>query len=68
MFGVLALPFAVLMALVMVSVYRELDGEDTRLRRRALRRRRIVELWMAREREAQREDREGGNLNPDQLP
>ncbi|GAB2751222.1 glycine betaine transporter OpuD [Melaminivora jejuensis] len=63
-----ALPFAVLMALVMVSVYRELDGEDTRLRRRALRRRRIVELWMAREREAQREDREGGNLNPDQLP
>ncbi|WP_313070276.1 BCCT family transporter [Melaminivora sp.] len=63
-----ALPFAVLMALVMVSVYRELDGEDTRLRRRALRRRRIVELWIAREREAQREDRDGAGVSPDQLP
>ncbi len=63
-----ALPFAVLMALVMVSVYRELDGEDTRLRRRAQRRRRIVELWMTREREAQREDRAEGAINPDQLP
>lgn len=57
-----ALPFALLMALVMVSVYRELDGEDTRLRRRAQRMRRMMELWIAREREAQR----GGDARPNE--
>ncbi len=67
-----ALPFAVLMALVMVSVYRELDGEDTRLRRRAQRMRRMMELWIAREREAQRggDGRPGTSepVNPPRLP
>ncbi|PWW46241.1 BCCT family transporter [Melaminivora alkalimesophila] len=44
-----ALPFAVLMALVMVSLYRALDRENLRLRHEAQRARRMVETWIARE-------------------
>jgi hypothetical protein len=50
-----ALPFALLMVLVMVSLYRVLDQEYTRERRQAQRQRRMIDAWIAREMAAQEE-------------
>lgn len=50
-----ALPFAVLMVLVMVSLYRVLGAEELRLRREYRRERQAVEKWIAREMAAQAE-------------
>ncbi|SDL98083.1 glycine betaine transporter [Oryzisolibacter propanilivorax] len=44
-----ALPFAVLMALVIVSLYRVLSTEDERMRHETLRMRHMVEAWITRE-------------------
>lgn len=52
-----ALPFAVLMVLVMASLYRVLDAEELRLRREMRRERQVVEQWIARKMLAQDEMR-----------
>jgi len=57
MITIAALPFALLMVLVMVSLYRVLDAEHNRQRRIALRTRHIVEAWIEREQAAQEEAR-----------
>ncbi|HQQ69006.1 MAG TPA: BCCT family transporter [Alicycliphilus sp.] len=48
---IVALPFAILLCLVMVSLFRVLDEEAARLRREARRQRQMVEAWIAREME-----------------
>ncbi|UYK78652.1 BCCT family transporter [Xanthomonas sacchari] len=50
-----ALPFALLMVLVIVSLYRVLDAESNRQRRQAQRARHMIEAWIARE-QAARDD------------
>ncbi|MEN4956738.1 BCCT family transporter [Stenotrophomonas indicatrix] len=55
MITIAALPFALLMVLVMVSLYRVLDQEYTRERRQAQRQRRMIDAWIAREMAAQEE-------------
>lgn len=57
MITIAALPFALLMILVMVSLYRVLDQEWTRERRQALRARHMIESWIEREMAAQEETR-----------
>ncbi|MBD7953719.1 BCCT family transporter [Stenotrophomonas sp. Sa5BUN4] len=57
MITIAALPFAVLMILVMVSLYRVLDQEWTRERRKAQRARQMIEAWIEREMAAQEETR-----------
>lgn len=52
-----ALPFALLMMLVMVSLYRVLDAEYNRQRRLAQRGRHLIEAWIEREQAAQEEAR-----------
>ena len=47
--------FALLMVLVMVSLYRVLDQEYTRERRQAQRQRHMIDAWIAREMAAQEE-------------
>lgn len=53
MITVAALPFAVLMVLVMVALYRVLDAEFTRERLKSLRARQMIEQWLQREAAAQ---------------
>ena len=53
MITIAALPFALLMVLVMVSLYRVLDAEQNRQRRLAQRARHMIEAWMEREQTAQ---------------
>jgi len=53
MITIAALPFAVLMVLVIVALYRVLDAEYTRERRRDRRARHMIEAWIAREQAAQ---------------
>ncbi|WP_369943270.1 BCCT family transporter [Xanthomonas medicagonis] len=48
-----ALPFALLMVLVIVSLYRVLDAESNRQHRQAQRARHMIEAWIAREQAAQ---------------
>jgi len=55
MITIAALPFALLMLLVMVSLYRVLDQEYTRERRQAQRQRHMIDAWIAREMAAQEE-------------
>ncbi|WMR47623.1 BCCT family transporter [Stenotrophomonas maltophilia] len=55
MITIAALPFALLMVLVMVSLYRVLDQEYTRERRQAQRQRHMIDAWIAREMAAQEE-------------
>jgi len=50
-----ALPFALLMVLVMVSLYRVLDQEHTLQMRREQRARRMIDAWIEREMAAQQE-------------
>ncbi len=50
-----ALPFALLMVLVMISLYRVLDQECTLQHRRAQRARRMIDAWIEREMAAQEE-------------
>ncbi len=57
MITVTALPFAVLMALVIVSLYRALNEEYLREQRRAHRDRHAIEQWLARERGESTDDR-----------
>ncbi|QNH15711.1 high-affinity choline transport [Xanthomonas sp. SS] len=57
MITIAALPFAVLMVLVIVSLYRVLDAEHTRERRRDRRARHMIEAWIAREQAAQEQTR-----------
>ncbi|MBB5883791.1 BCCT family transporter [Xanthomonas sp. LMG 8992] len=52
MITIAALPFALLMVLVIVSLYRVLDAESNRQRRQAQRARHMVEAWIAREQAA----------------
>ncbi len=49
MITIAALPFALLMVLVIVSLYRVLDAESNRERRKAQRARHMIEAWIARE-------------------
>lgn len=53
-----ALPFAILLCLVMVSLFRVLDDEAARLRRRERRRRLVVEAWIAREKALRAQERQ----------
>lgn len=53
MITITALPFALLMVLVMVSLYRVLDAEYSRQRRLAQRTRHMIEAWIEQERLAQ---------------
>jgi glycine betaine transporter len=57
MITIAALPFALLMVLVMVSLYRVLDAESNRQRRLAQRGRHLIEAWIEREQAAQEEAR-----------
>ena len=57
MITIAALPFALLMLLVMVSLYRVLDAEYNRQRRLAQRTRHIIEAWIEREQAAQEQAR-----------
>ncbi|MNV73760.1 hypothetical protein D3C71_1669290 [compost metagenome] len=57
MITIAALPFALLMLLVMVSLYRVLDAEYNRQRRLAQRARHLLEAWIEREQAAQEEAR-----------
>ncbi len=57
MITIAALPFALLMALVMVSLYRVLDQEYNRQRRQAQRARHMIEAWIERETAAQEQTR-----------
>ncbi|MDV3467618.1 BCCT family transporter [Stenotrophomonas sp. C3(2023)] len=57
MITITALPFAVLMVLVMVSLYRVLDTEHALQHRRSQRARRMIEAWIERETAAQEETR-----------
>jgi len=57
MITIAALPFALLMVLVMVALYRVLDEEWTHERRRAQRARHMIESWIQREMAAQEETR-----------
>jgi glycine betaine transporter len=57
MITIAALPFALLMVLVMVSLYRVLDAEHHRQRRLAQRTRHIIEAWIEREQMAQEDAR-----------
>ena len=59
-----ALPFAILMMLVIVSLYRVLGAEELRIRREIRRERQAVEKWIAREMAAQ----EKGTSIPEQRP
>ncbi len=59
MITIAALPFALLMVLVMVSLYRVLDQEYTRERRQAQRQRHMIDAWIAREMAAQEETQAG---------
>ncbi len=58
MITIAALPFALLMLLVMVSLYRVLDMEYNLQRRRAQRARRMMDAWIEREIAAQEETRD----------
>ena len=58
MITITALPFAFLMVLVMVSLYRVLDEEWTRERRKAQRARHMIESWIEREMTAQEGSRD----------
>jgi glycine betaine transporter len=58
MITIAALPFAVLMLLVMWSLYRVLDMEYALQRRRAQRARRMMDAWIEREIAAQEETRD----------
>jgi len=58
MITISALPFALLMLLVMVSLYRVLDMEYNLQRRRAQRARRMMDAWIEREIAAQEETRD----------
>lgn len=53
MITIAALPFALLMILVIVSLYRVLSAEELRIRREIRRERQMVEKWIAREMAAQ---------------
>ncbi|GAB1387820.1 BCCT family transporter [Melaminivora sp.] len=53
-----ALPFALLLVLVMVSLYRVLDAEDQRLQRQTRRARQRVQAWIEREMGQGMQDRE----------
>ena len=57
MITIAALPFALLMVLVMISLYRVLDAEHNRQRRLAQRARHMMEAWIEREQAAQEEAR-----------
>lgn len=57
MITIAALPFALLMVLVMVSLYKVLDFEYRRERRQAQRARHMIESWIEREMAAQEETR-----------
>jgi glycine betaine transporter len=57
MITIAALPFALLMVLVMVSLYRVLDAESNRQRRLAQRGRHLIEAWIEREQAAQEDAR-----------
>ncbi len=63
-----ALPFALLMALVMVSLFRVLDGEDQRLRHEAQRVRHMVETWIAREQASRADAESTPNATADRRP
>lgn len=58
MITITALPFAVLMVLVMVSLYRVLDMEDQLQQRRRRRDRHMMEAWIQREMAAQEQTHE----------
>ena len=58
MITIAALPFALLMLLVMWSLYRVLDMEYALQRRRAQRARRMMDAWIEREIAAQEETRD----------
>ncbi len=58
MITIAALPFALLMLAVIVSLYRVLDVEYQLQRRRALRARRMMDAWIEREIAAQEETRD----------
>jgi glycine betaine transporter len=66
MITIAALPFAILMVLVIVSLYRVLDAEHTRERRRAQRARHMIEAWIARDVAAQEQTRGGAARAQDQ--
>ena len=57
MITIAALPFALLMVLVMVALYRVLDAEFTRERLKSLRARQMIEDWVQREAAAQEDIR-----------
>jgi len=57
MITIAALPFALLMVLVMVSLYRVLDAEYNRQRRLAQRARHLLESWIEQEQAAQEDAR-----------
>lgn len=63
MITIAALPFALLMVLVMVSLYRVLDAEHNRQRRLAQRARHMVEAWIEREQAAQESARAEATRN-----
>jgi len=63
MITIAALPFALLMVLVMVSLYRVLDAEANRQRRLAQRGRHLIEAWIEREQAAQEDAREEAARN-----
>lgn len=58
MITISALPFALLMVLVMVALYRVLDEDFTRERRHAQRARAMVDAWIKREMASQEETRD----------
>ena len=58
MITIAALPFALLMVLVMVSLYRVLDEEWTRERRKSQRARHMIDTWIEREMAAQEATRQ----------
>lgn len=63
MITIAALPFALLMVLVMVSLYRVLDAEHNRQRRLAQRARHMIESWIEREQAAQEDARAEASRN-----
>ncbi|WP_313274949.1 BCCT family transporter, partial [Stenotrophomonas sp.] len=63
MITIAALPFAALMVLVMVSLYRVLDAEYKRQRRLSQRARHLIEAWIEREQAAQDDARAEASQN-----
>ncbi len=63
MITIAALPFAALMVLVMVSLYRVLDAEHNRQRRLSQRARHLIEAWIEREQAAQDDARAEASQN-----